>query len=116
MRLLLLPPLAAAAALTSIPRSWSPRERAAAERITSPAIAAHVRFLASDLLEGRGAGTRGSELAMAYVASEMERIGLRPAGDGGTWLQRFDLVGLTGQPVAPPTVKGPAGPPLVLHP
>jgi Zn-dependent M28 family amino/carboxypeptidase len=67
-----------------------------AERtIRADAIRAHVRFLASDLLEGRGPGTRGDALAEAYVASQLEALGLRPAGTDG-FLQPFDIVGVDG--------------------
>ena len=58
-------------------------------------IRSHVRFLSSDLLEGRAPGERGGELTMSYLESQMERIGLRPAGDGGTYRQTFELVGVT---------------------
>jgi Zn-dependent M28 family amino/carboxypeptidase len=90
-----------------LPASWSARERAAAGTITEQALAAHVRFLADDLLEGRGVGSRGDELAMRYIAAQFERLGLEPAGDGGTWLQRFELVGLTSEVTAPPVFSGP---------
>ncbi|HVP62079.1 MAG TPA: M28 family peptidase [Myxococcaceae bacterium] len=67
-----------------------------AERaISADAIRAHVRFLASDLLEGRGPGTRGDALAQAYIASQLEALGLRPAGTQG-FLQPFDIVGVDG--------------------
>jgi Zn-dependent M28 family amino/carboxypeptidase len=92
----------AAVPVPGIPASWEGRERVAAGVITEQALAAHVRFLADDLLEGRGAGSRGDELAMRYIAAQFERLGLEPAGDGGTWLQRFELVGLTSQVTAPP--------------
>src|SRR5687768_6674213 len=46
-------------------------------------IRAHTTFLADDLLEGRGAGTRGHALAMAYVCAQFERLGLEPAGQSG---------------------------------
>ena len=46
-------------------------------------VRAHVEFLADDLLEGRGAGTRGHELAMAYVIAQFSRLGLEPAGRKG---------------------------------
>ncbi len=72
------------------------RTNAAAERvIRADAIRAHVRFLASDLLEGRGPGTRGDALAEAYVASQLEALGLKPAGTQG-FLQPFDIVGVDG--------------------
>ncbi|MEK6375856.1 MAG: M28 family peptidase [Acidobacteriota bacterium] len=59
------------------------------------ALAAHDRFLASDLLEGRGPGTRGDRLAQEYIAAQFESYGLDPAGDNGTYFQRVPLLGLT---------------------
>ncbi len=62
----------------------------------SPAIAidpsrleAHMAFLADDLLEGREAGTRGDALAQLYLRTRFQEIGLRPAGERGSYLQRF---------------------------
>jgi Zn-dependent M28 family amino/carboxypeptidase len=109
--------LAVAVAIpVSIPKTWNGEERTAAGAVTEAAIAAHVRFLADDLLEGRGPGTRGSELAMRYIATQMERLGLKPAGDGGGWLQRFAIVGLESQVASPPTFSAPGKPPIVLSP
>ena len=61
------------------------------DAITPSAIAAHVRFLADDLLEGRGTGARGHAIAELYVVSQMEILGLRPAGASGTFLQEVRL-------------------------
>ena len=44
--------------------------------ILTHAIAAHMRFLASDALEGRETGTRGYEIAAEYVRAQFESIGL----------------------------------------
>ena len=63
--------------------------------IAPSAIRAHVEFLADDLLEGRAAGTRGYDLAARYVASQMQAIGLEPAGDAGSWLQDVPLIQAT---------------------
>jgi len=52
---------------------------------------AHVAFLADDLLEGRGLGSRGHEIAANYVAQHFARLGLQPAGDAGTWYQRVNF-------------------------
>ena len=57
-------------------------------------IRAHVKFLASDLLEGRGVGTRGGELATEYIASQLALAGAKPAGDNGTYFQRVALAGI----------------------
>ena len=53
---------------------------------------AHVEFLADDLLEGREAGTRGYDIAARYVATELETLGLEPAGAGGSFLQPVPLL------------------------
>ena len=45
-------------------------------------LAAHMRFLASDLLEGRGTGTRGHVIAAEYVATQYEAFGLEPGANG----------------------------------
>jgi hypothetical protein len=58
----------------------------AADTQAQQRLRAHVEFLASDLLEGRGTGTRGHELAAAYVAAEFRKLGLKPGGVGGSWL------------------------------
>jgi Zn-dependent M28 family amino/carboxypeptidase len=59
------------------------------------AIRAHTRYLSSDLLEGRGPGTRGDELAVNYIATQFEALGLEPAGDNGTYFQKVSLLGIT---------------------
>lgn len=48
-------------------------------------IEAHIRFLASDYLAGRDAGSDGYEIAANYVASQMRLLGLEPAGDEGSY-------------------------------
>jgi Zn-dependent M28 family amino/carboxypeptidase len=59
------------------------------------AIRAHDKFLSSDLLEGRGPGTRGDALATSYIAAQFEAMGLAPAGDDGTYFQKVALLGVT---------------------
>ena len=65
--------------------------------VSGSKIKAHVKFLSSDLLEGRGVGTRGGDLAAEYIASQFAVVGAKPAGDGGTYFQRVPLVGVTTQ-------------------
>lgn len=55
------------------------------------AIEAHMAYLADDALRGREAGTEGYDMAAAYVAAEFERLGLKPAGDDGTYFQTVPL-------------------------
>ena len=69
--------------------------KAAEASIDAEKIRAHVRFLADDLLEGRGPGLRGSELAAKYIATEFALDGLKPAGDEGTYFQKIRFFGMT---------------------
>jgi Zn-dependent M28 family amino/carboxypeptidase len=62
--------------------------------IEASRISEHVRFLANDLLEGRGPGTRGGEIAANYIASQFALYGLKPAGDNGSYLQKVEFVGV----------------------
>ena len=58
-----------------------------------------VRDLSEPAMDGRAAGTPGADRAAAYVAREFQRLGLRPAGDAGGFLQRFEV--LTSVSLAP---------------
>jgi len=71
---------------------------AALETINPEHIRWHVRFLSHDLLEGRGTGQRGGDLAAEYMATQFAEYGLKPAGDHGTYMQRVPLVGITTLP------------------
>jgi Zn-dependent M28 family amino/carboxypeptidase len=66
--------------------------------ISGDRIRAHVKFLSSDLLEGRGVGARGGELASEYMATQFALIGAKPLGDNGTYFQKVSLVGVDPQP------------------
>ncbi len=67
--------------------------------VSADALQGHVEFLASDLLEGRAAATRGYDLAATYVAAQFRQYGLTPAGDADTYLQHVPLIEAT--PVLP---------------
>ena len=54
-------------------------------------IERHITFLADDALKGREAGTEGFQQAADYVAAELEKLGLEPAGDDGSWFQQVPL-------------------------
>ena len=73
---------------------------AQAPGISPERIRAHDRFLSSDLLEGRGVGQRGGDLATEYIATQFELAGAKPAGDNGTYFQKVPLVGIETQPDA----------------
>lgn len=61
-------------------------------------IRADVKFLSDDLLEGRGTGQRGGDIAVQYIATQYALSHLKPAGDNGTYLQKVPMVGLATQP------------------
>src|SRR5687768_5516071 len=68
---------------------------AAEAAIHEQGLRGHIRFLASDLLEGRGPGSRGDELAQHYLAAQFESLGLQPAAPDNGWFQSVPLVGVT---------------------
>ena len=86
-------------AVSGSPGSFTESEKAAAARITAHEIEGHIRFLADDLLEGRFPGTRGDEVAVRYLASELEAMGLTggaPGKDGKpSFIQSVPLVRYT---------------------
>ncbi|GAC1423498.1 MAG: M28 family metallopeptidase [Acidobacteriaceae bacterium] len=72
-----------------------PAVQAAEKSIDAEKIRAHVRFLADDLLEGRGPGVRGGDIAATYIATQFALDGLKPGGDNGTYFQQVDFFGMT---------------------
>jgi hypothetical protein len=54
-------------------------------------IGRHVKYLCRDELEGRFTGSRGERLATAYVGTYMEKLGLQPAGNHGSWFEPFEF-------------------------
>jgi len=59
----------------------------ALDEIRGDEIAAHIKFLSDDLLEGRAPSTRGGRLAASYLATQLATLGYGPAGDKGTYFQ-----------------------------
>jgi len=84
--------VAASCARTGAPRGPAPL---VPPSIDSMALRSHTFFLAHDLLEGRGTGRRGADVAALYLASEAERIGLQGAGPGGSFFQEVPIVEAT---------------------
>jgi Zn-dependent M28 family amino/carboxypeptidase len=70
----------------------------AMQKIDPERIRAHVRYLSHDLLEGRGTGQRGGDIAAEYIATQFALYGLKPVGDNGTYMQKVPMVGITPQP------------------
>jgi hypothetical protein len=73
-----------------------PAVERALDRIRPEVIDAHLRFLSHTLLEGRAPGTRGGTLAMEYIRSQFQRIGLQPVG--GAYFQDVPMVGMDPHP------------------
>lgn len=80
--------------------AWKPIPGAlqAAEQVTDSVMRSHIRFLADDLLEGRGPGSRGDALAQLYVRTVMESLGIQPGFANGNWYQTVPLVGVSTLP------------------
>lgn len=85
------------ASSASSQQEWKPvpEVEQALQQITDGALRGNIRFLADDLLEGRGPGSRGDELAQRYIATQFEMLGMKPAAADGSWYQRVPLVGVT---------------------
>jgi len=69
----------------------------AVQLITADFMRDYVKELSDDKYEGRGPGSRGDVAARKYLAAEMGKLGLLPAGENGSWEQPFELVGLTAE-------------------
>ncbi|HEV2837524.1 MAG TPA: M28 family peptidase [Pyrinomonadaceae bacterium] len=72
------------------------------------ALKAHIRFLSDDMLEGRGTGARGGELAAKYIAAQLEKAGAKGA-DNGSFFQPVSLVGVKADPNTTLTISGASG-------
>src|SRR5688500_8665767 len=76
-------------------RGAPPRRPEPAELLASPAaqqidadeLLRHIAVLSSDEFEGRGPGTRGEELTVAYLTDQFRRLGLAPGNPDGTYVQ-----------------------------
>ncbi|MFZ5441936.1 MAG: M20/M25/M40 family metallo-hydrolase [Myxococcota bacterium] len=69
-----------------------------APTLSAAELRGHMRYLASDLLEGRGPATNGDRLAQQYIAAQFEALGLEPGAPDGGWIQLVELVGVSGHP------------------
>jgi len=81
----------------------------AVTQIDENKMRAHVRFLADDLLEGRGTGARGGLLAAKYIAAQFESLGLEGAGTDRSYFQAVQMVGIKPDPSTQLIVKSNRG-------
>lgn len=66
-----------------------------ANRINQNALHGNLRFLADDLLEGRGPGSKGDGIAQLYLESQFRRMGLSQIPALNSYRQKFPMLGLT---------------------
>jgi Zn-dependent M28 family amino/carboxypeptidase len=92
-----------------------PAAEQAMASIDSEKIRAQVKFLSHDLLEGRGTGQRGGDVAAQYIATQFELYRLKPAGDNGTYLQKVPMVGITTEPSSTFSLLPAKGEPIALR-
>ncbi len=59
--------------------------------ITAAQMKNYLEFIASDELEGRDTPSRGLDIAAMYIADHLRSWGIKPAGDNGTYFQKFPL-------------------------
>jgi Zn-dependent M28 family amino/carboxypeptidase len=83
--------------------------------IDAERIRAHVRFLSDDLLEGRGTGARGGDIAASYIATQFALLGLKPAGDDGGYLQKVEFTGVQTLPATMASLQPEHGKALALR-
>jgi hypothetical protein len=55
--------------------------------ITTKDLEYRLKIIADDSMMGRESGSKGDYMAAEYIASEFKRLGLEPAGEGGTYFQ-----------------------------
>jgi len=61
------------------------------QKVAPQALQAHVSYLADDRLLGRKPGTEGYRMAVDYVVDHFKEMGVQPAGEGQSYLQRVRL-------------------------
>jgi len=85
------------------------QQTSGASGLNEATLKAHIKFLADDMLEGRGTGARGGELAAKYIAAQLEAVGAKGAGENGSFFQPVSLVGVKADPGTTLTISGSSG-------
>src|SRR5258707_15878322 len=78
-------------ALLTTTAAGAAAQRAARIPVDTAAMDAHLRFLSSDLLEGRAPATRGGRLAEEYIASQLKTFGVKPGVGDTSYFQRVPI-------------------------
>ena len=97
--LLLIPALLTGAEKKPAPTALNlpPGAEKAAKAITRNTLEPTIRYLADDLLEGRGPASRGDVLSRLYLQTTLESLGFQPGAPGGGWQQPVEMVGITSE-------------------
>ncbi|HVA17114.1 MAG TPA: M28 family metallopeptidase [Candidatus Dormibacteraeota bacterium] len=66
----------------------------------------HIRVLSSNKFEGRGPGSHGEDLSIAYIQAQFRQLGLEPGNPDGTYLQDVPMVGIRPDPTMALTFTG----------
>jgi len=83
--------LALIASLLPLPALLSGQSAHGSATITAQDIAQRIRIISDDSMMGRDTPSRGLDLTAQFVAQEFKKAGLKPAGEGGTWYQRYRI-------------------------
>lgn len=86
--------------------SLSPSPARTSAAITPADVRSRIYLIADDSMQGRQAGTRGNFVMTEYLAKEMERLGLEPGGENGTWFQTIPMVQRSADSASTLSVKG----------
>jgi len=78
-------------------------------QINEDVLRAHVEFLSSDELGGRGVGTAGDVLARNYIATQLRAAGCSPGAADGGWLQPVPILGIKSTVQEALSAKGTGG-------
>lgn len=90
MRFLIVSAVLSLAAASALP-AQAPAVKKAAATITAADIKKRIGIIADDSMMGRDTPSPGLEMTATYVANEFKRFGLKPAGENGTWYQRYKI-------------------------
>ena len=88
-------PTVRALAMVAVVASPSRSQTPTSADITAQDVRTRTYIIADDSMEGRDTGKRGGLRSARYIAGELKRLGLEPAGDDGTYLQRIPWVSRT---------------------
>src|SRR5215471_15395301 len=84
----------------SAPSRITPAMIEAAGTIQGDDVRSVVAEIADDRYMGRSPGSPGDKMTRAYLAKELAKRGYEPGGEGGSWEQPVELVGVTAEPPA----------------